>query len=77
MPEFEGTVKWFNDPKGFGFILREGKEDIFVHHSAIKMEGFRTLNEGDVVSYDIGEGKDGKEKATNVVVVSKAANSPS
>jgi CspA family cold shock protein len=44
-----GTVKWFNDAKGYGFISQEGGEDVFVHHTAIQMEGFRTLKEGDRV----------------------------
>ena len=46
-----GTVKWFNDDKGFGFIEREGGQDVFVHHSAIQMEGFKTLKEGQRVSW--------------------------
>ena len=48
----EGTVKWFNESKGFGFLSREGGPDVFVHHSEIRAEGFRTLNEGDKVSFD-------------------------
>ena len=49
----EGTVKWFNESKGFGFISREGGPDVFVHHSEIRAEGFRTLNEGDRVRFDV------------------------
>lgn len=56
---FEGRVKWFSDPKGYGFITREGMDDIFVHHSAINMEGFRTLKEGEAVEYDLMEGPKG------------------
>jgi len=60
-----GRVKWFNDKKGYGFIEREGGGDIFVHHSSIKMEGFRTLSEGDKVQFDVVEGPKGLQ-ATNV-----------
>ena len=48
----EGTVKWFNESKGFGFLSREGGPDVFVHHSEIRAEGFRTLNEGDRVKFE-------------------------
>jgi len=53
----EGTVKWFNDSKGFGFIQQEGGKDLFVHHSAIQGEGFKSLAEGDRVSFDVVQGK--------------------
>ena len=60
MARSTGTVKWFNDAKGFGFITHEGGEkDCFVHHSAISMEGFRTLAEGDRVEFDIVQGAKG------------------
>jgi CspA family cold shock protein len=55
----EGTVKWFNDSKGFGFIQQEGDKDLFVHHSAIQGEGFKSLAEGDRVSFDVVAGQKG------------------
>lgn len=61
----QGTVKWFNADKGFGFIEREGEADVFVHFSAIQGEGFKTLDEGQAVSFDIEEGERGPQ-ATNV-----------
>ena len=61
-----GTVKWFNDQKGYGFIKQEGiAEDIFVHHTAIKMEGFRTLTPGEAVDFEIKKDEKGL-KADNV-----------
>jgi CspA family cold shock protein len=60
-----GTVKWFNDKKGFGFISIEGGEDIFVHHTAIESDGFRTLEEGDKVEFEIVKGDKG-DKAEKV-----------
>ena len=53
----EGKVKWFNDSRGFGFIEQEGAKDLFVHHSAIQGEGFKSLAEGDRVSFDVVQGK--------------------
>ena len=62
----EGTVKWFNDAKGFGFIEEEGGKDIFVHHSAIQGDGFKSLDEGGRVSFDVVDGPKGPA-ADNVV----------
>ncbi len=58
-----GTVKWFNDAKGYGFISQEGGEDVFVHHTAIKMDGFRTLKEGEAVEFDVTQGPKGLQAA--------------
>ncbi len=60
-----GTVKWFNDSKGYGFITRENGPDLFVHHSAIVAEGFRSLAEGDQVQFEVTKGPKGLQ-ATNV-----------
>jgi len=61
----EGIVKWFSEKKGFGFIEQENGQDLFVHHTAISMPGFRTLDEGDRVSFDVEESDRGP-KAKNV-----------
>jgi cold shock protein len=58
-----GNVKWFNDAKGFGFISQEGGEDVFVHHTAITMDGFRTLKEGERVEFDVVQGPKGLQAA--------------
>ncbi len=64
----KGRVKWFNEKKGFGFISRENENDVFVHFSAIKRDGFKVLYEGDEVEFDVTEGPKGPQ-ASNVVVL--------
>ena len=64
----DGTVKWFNDEKGFGFIEQEGGKDVFVHHSAIQSEGRRTLQDGQKVMMDVTDGQRGPQ-AENVNIV--------
>jgi CspA family cold shock protein len=61
-----GTVKWFNATKGYGFLSQEGGEDVFVHHSEIQAEGYRSLQEGQTVEFTVGRGPKGLQ-ATNVV----------
>ncbi|OUW96757.1 MAG: cold-shock protein [Pelagibacteraceae bacterium TMED237] len=63
-----GTVKWFNNKKGFGFIEKEGGGDVFAHFSEIQSEGFKTLNENDKVEFELKEDERG-EKATNIVAL--------
>jgi cold shock protein len=63
----EGTVKWFNESKGFGFLSHEGGPDVFVHHSEIRGEGFKTLNEGDKVQFEITQSPKGP-RAANVII---------
>ncbi len=64
----KGTVKWFDPKKGYGFITKEDGEDIFVHWTAIQMDGFKTLQEGQAVEFDVVEGRKGPQ-AANVKVV--------
>lgn len=64
----QGTVKWFNESKGYGFITKDGGGDVFAHYSAIQGDGFKTLAEGDVVTFDVVEGDKGP-KALNIVKV--------
>lgn len=66
----QGTVKWFNSEKGFGFIAREGGDDLFVHYSEIKSTGYRSLEEGATVEFEVTQGKKGLQ-ASAVTVVGK------
>ena len=59
----QGTVKWFSNEKGFGFISREGQDDVFVHFSAIEGEGYKSLTEGQTVEFDVVDGPKGKQAA--------------
>jgi len=61
----KGTVKWFNDKKGFGFLSREGGDDVFVHHTSIQAEGFKSLREGQEVEFEVQDGPKGPQ-AVNV-----------
>ena len=63
----QGTVKWFNPEKGYGFISQEGGEDLFVHWSEIQMDGYKTLDEGAAVEFEVTQGDNGKLQASNVV----------
>lgn len=66
MSECKGTVAWFNAAKGYGFLKREGGEDVFVHHSAIEMEGYKTLHQHEPVEFVIEKGPSGKDQAAHV-----------
>ena len=61
MAQYKGEVKWFNNVKGFGFLGREGGADVFCHYSSIQSEGYKSLNEGDQVEYDIIQGEKGPQ----------------
>lgn len=65
----QGTVKWFNAAKGYGFIEQESGDDVFVHYSAIQSDGFKSINEGEKVTFDISQNDAGKSQAINVVRV--------
>ena len=71
MAQYQGTVKWFNNTKGYGFLGREGGADVFVHFSSIQFDGYKTLKEGDEVSFDIVQGDKGPQ-ADSVTLLLKA-----
>lgn len=64
-----GTVKWFNNSKGYGFLKSDNGKDVFVHYSNILMEGHKKLEENDVVSFELGDGSDGRKQAVNVTPI--------
>ena len=68
MARTQGTVKWFNGEKGYGFITQENGPDLFVHYSEIQGNGYRSLNEGDRVEFEITEGRKGKQASAVVVL---------
>ena len=68
MARVQGTVKWFNSEKGYGFIAQEGGDDLFVHYSEIQADGYRTLEEGATVEFEITEGRKGKQASAVTVV---------
>lgn len=74
MARSSGTVKWFSEEKGYGFIRQEGGPDVFVHHSAIQGSGFKTLTEGEPVEFEVVEDRDGRAKAQDVVRLAAPAD---
>lgn len=75
MAQYRGVVKWFNNAKGFGFIGREDGPDVFVHYSAIQVDGYKSLKEGDEVEFDIVNGQKGPQAATVVRAKDHASSS--
>jgi CspA family cold shock protein len=73
--QYTGTVKWFNNAKGYGFLGREGGADVFVHYSSIQIDGYKSLKEGDEVEFDIIEGSKGPQ-ADQVVRLRETAKEP-
>jgi CspA family cold shock protein len=72
MSQYKGSVKWFNNAKGYGFLGREGGNDVFVHYSSIQLDGYKSLKEGEVVEFDVIQGVKGPQ-ADKVIRVSNAA----
>ena len=72
MSQYRGTVKWFNNAKGYGFIGRDDGPDVFVHYSSIQLDGYKSLKEGDAVEFDIAQGQKGPQ-AEGVVRIQEAA----
>ena len=72
MAQYAGTVKWFNNAKGYGFLGREGGNNVFVHFSSIKLDGYKSLKEGDPVEFDVIQGEKGPQ-ADQVTLLKKAS----
>jgi cold shock protein len=72
MSQYKGSVKWFNNAKGYGFLGRDGGNDVFVHYSSIQLDGYKSLKEGEVVEFDVIQGVKGPQ-ADKVIRVSNAA----
>ena len=72
MAQYEGSVKWFNNAKGYGFLGRDGGPDVFVHYSSIQLDGYKTLKEGDPVTFDVIQGAKGPQ-ADQVALTKKNA----
>ena len=70
MARYGGVVKWFNNGKGYGFVGREGSKDVFVHYSAIQLDGYKSLHEGDAVEFDVIQGEKGPQ-ADQVTLIRK------
>lgn len=70
MAQYEGTVKWFNNAKGYGFLGRDSGNDVFVHYSSIKLDGYKSLKEGDPVEFDVVQGEKGPQ-ADQVILTKK------
>lgn len=75
MAQYKGKVAWFNNAKGYGFITAEGIKDVFCHFSAVQQKGYKALNEGDEVEFDIGQGEKGAQ-AENVLVIGNRVTEP-
>lgn len=72
MAQYAGTVKWFNNAKGYGFLGRDGGNDVFVHYSSIQLDGYKSLKEGDPVEFDVIQGSKGPQ-ADQVVLLKRAS----
>lgn len=68
MAQYKGTIKWFNNAKGYGFVGRDGAPDLFIHYSSIQQEGYKSLREGDEIEFDVVQGSKGPQ-ADQVVIV--------
>ena len=76
MSQYKGVVKWFNNAKGYGFLGREEGADVFVHYSSIQLDGYKSLQEGDAVEFDVIEGAKGRPQADQVVRLKDSPETP-